>query len=370
MAMMPLGCGGSSPPSVGESVAIDTEDFDEPGAPAPQSNPHTNPHGSMSRADYGSGAEVRLRDMTFTAPAAWKRSKPGSSYYMVEFTLPHVDPDTADGRLTISSGVGSVESNIDVFEGQFDGTSEFAKPEKKEIAGLQVTFVDMKGGYTGQHAKSGGPTTQAGYRMIVAITAVDEQLYFIKAVGPQRTIAANVGAIEGFLGSAKRSQAAAASSDHAFGVGRDVRLKPLNFTAPESWKRTKPRSAFVQVEFALESSKKDEMPARLTVSAVGGTVKENIDRWKGQFVETIENPVQKEIEAGGLKATVVDLAGTFGDQAGMMGPVVKRADYRMIGIIIPVDDQLYVVKAVGPRPTIAANAEAIDAFVKSVKQDK
>ena len=98
-------------------------------------------------------------------------------------------------------------------------------------------------------------------------------------------------------------------------------------------------------------------------------VQENVDRWKNQFKGTIDSPKQQEIELSGLKVTRVDFSGTFSDQAGMMGPVTNRPGYRMIAAIISIDEQNYVIKVVGPQPTIASYAEAINAFVMSLKRD-
>ena len=76
--------------------------------------------------------------------------------------------------------------------------SDNAKQEQKEIAGLKVTLVDVAGDYTGKHREFAADVTQSGFRMILAVIPIDDQLYFIKAVGPQQTIAANVDAINAF----------------------------------------------------------------------------------------------------------------------------------------------------------------------------
>lgn len=366
VGVISLGCGKSSEPRAARGIPANLNNSEKPAAPQGEPMLH---HGSAARGDFGTGPEVRLDAITLTAPATWKRTKPGSSYYLAEFALPHVGTDTTDGRLMVSVGSGPIETNIDVFKGEFDTASEDAKQEQKEIAGLQVTFVDVSGGYTGQHSQSAPAATRPGYRMIVAVIPIGDQLHFVKAVGPEQTIAANVEAINTFVRSVQRRTAGAELSEAALDTGTEVRLKPLTLTAPATWKRTKPRSSLVQVEFAIPHADKDTVDGRLTVSVVAGTVKDNVDRWKGQFVGAIDSRKQNEIEIGGLKATLVDLAGTFGEQANMMAPVVNRPDYRMIGVIIPISDQLYVVKAVGPQQTIAANVEAINAFVGSLRRD-
>jgi len=361
-----LGCGKSSGPEEARGIPAKLDNSEDSATPQDELALH---HGLAGRTNYGTGPEVRLDAITLTAPATWKRTKPGSSYYLAEFALPHVEKDTTDGRLMISVGSGSIESNIDVFKGEFDAASENVKQEQKEIAGLQVTFVNVSGAYTSQHGQSAVAGTQPGYRMILAVIPIGEQLHFVKAVGPQQTIAAHVEAINTFVRSVQLRDADVEMSEAAPGTGTEVHVKPLTFTAPATWKRTKPRSSLVQVEFAIPHADKDTVDGRLTVSVVAGTVKDNVDRWKGQFVGTIDSRKQEEVEVGGLKATLVDFAGTFGERAGMVAPVVNRPDYRMIAAIIPLSDQLYVIKAVGPRQTISANVKAINSFLGSVRRD-
>jgi hypothetical protein len=363
-----LGCGKSSVPQAAKEIPVNLNTSDESARLQGEPSPYHD-HGWAARTDFGTGPEVRLDAITLTAPATWKRVKPSSAYYLAEFTLPHIDEDTGDGRLMVSVGWGSLEENLDVFLGEFDAVRENVKQEQKEIAGFPVTFVDVSGTYTGQHSQAAPGDAQPDYRMIVAVIPMGDRLHFVKAVGPQQTIAAHVEAINSFVHSVQRPNSVAEVSDAVPGTDREVRLKPLTLTAPATWKRTKPRSSLVHAEFAIPHADKDTVDGRLTVSVVAGTVKDNVDRWKSQFVGAIDSQEQEEIETGGLKATLVDLAGTFGEQAGMMAPVVHRPDYRMIAAIIPVSDQLYVVKAIGPKQTMAANAEAINSFVRSLRRD-
>lgn len=362
-----LGCSKAPGNRATRSVPAGTHEESE--ALAPPQDEAVLHHGLARRADFGTGPEVRLGAITLTAPPNWKRTKPGSSYYLAEFALPHAENDTTDGRVTVSFGSGSMDANIDVFAGEFESVSQDPKQETKDIAGLQVTFVDIAGAYTNQHAQSAPAVPLPGYRMILAVIPVGGQLCFVKAVGPQQTIAANVEGIDTFVRSVQWRDSNPESAKATPENGSVVHLAPLTFTAPPTWRRTQPRSSFVQAEFALPQAGKDTADARLTVSVVSGTVKDNVDRWRGQFVGAIDSPKEEGIEIGGLKATFVDFTGTFADQAGMMAPAVNRPDYRMIAAIIPIHDKLYVIKAVGPQLTIAAHVEAIDAFLQSLREN-
>jgi hypothetical protein len=147
-----------------------------------------------------------------------------------------------------------------------------------------------------------------------------------------------------------------------------VQLDSIRWTAPAQWKKTEPSSSFIAVEFVLPRADGDEEDGRLTISTAGGTVQANIDRWKGQFNPQPQQPSQELIEAGGMTITLVDLSGDFNDQRGPFAPPVKRANYRMIGAVIPQESQLNFIKATGPQKTIANHAEAIHEFIRSGRQ--
>jgi len=149
--------------------------------------------------------------------------------------------------------------------------------------------------------------------------------------------------------------------------GGPVELEAITLTAPAGWKQMQPSSSFVQAEFALPHAQGDDADGRLTVSTAGGTVKANVDRWKGQFDSQARQNPQDEIDVSGLKVTLVDLSGKFNDQRGPFAPAVERPGYRMIAAIIPVNGQLHFIKATGPEKTIAVHADEIRQFVRSVK---
>lgn len=153
-------------------------------------------------------------------------------------------------------------------------------------------------------------------------------------------------------------------------LGHTVRLDSITLTAPDAWTRKPVRSSFIQAEFALPRADGDSADGRLTVSTAGGSVEANIERWKGQFSGGPEAAKPESLDVAGLQVTLVDLSGDFNDQPGPFAPAVKRSGYRMIAAIIPIDGQLHFVKAVGPQKTMAARADEIKAFVRSLKTAK
>jgi hypothetical protein len=152
-------------------------------------------------------------------------------------------------------------------------------------------------------------------------------------------------------------------------AGPEVALGPVRLTAPKTWNRKQPRVDFIRGEFSLPKSEGDKADGRLTVSTgIRGTLQENVERWRVQFVDKPEKESQEKITVSGIEVTLVDLSGTYKDQKGMMGPAVEMPGYRMLGAIFDVGGELYFIKAYGPAKTLAAQADAFRAFVQSLKR--
>jgi hypothetical protein len=153
-----------------------------------------------------SSGPVELDAITLTAPAGWQRMPPSSSFVAAEFALPRAEGDDANGRLTISTAGGTVEANIDRWKGQFDAQAKQAPPEEIDVAGLKVTLVDLSGDFSDQRGPFAPAVERPGYRMIAAIVPVEGQLHFIKATGPQKTIASHADKLHEFIRTVQRKQ--------------------------------------------------------------------------------------------------------------------------------------------------------------------
>lgn len=156
-----------------------------------------------------------------------------------------------------------------------------------------------------------------------------------------------------------------------FGKGK------LTMTAPASWEKKQPRVRIVAYEFAIKPEKGDERPGRLTMMQAGGSVKDNIARWKSQFKLPSGEAGEKafdldEKEIDGVQIHLVDIQGTFKDRPAPFLPnEVLRKDYRMLGAII-VEESIgqVFVKMYGPAKTMEANKKAFTEMVEGLKFDK
>ncbi len=187
------GCGDSYQPAKRDMpVAPETA---APDAVAEQDRPAT---------EEGLDGELTLGAFRMTAPESWVRKQPRSQFVQFEFSLPVADGQGEGGRLTISTAGGSIEANLDRWRGQFGGSPEKDSQEEREIAGQKVTVVDFSGTFNDQAGPFAPGVQHEGYRMLGAIVPAGEMSHFIKAYGPEETMAAHEAAFDEFLQSLRQ----------------------------------------------------------------------------------------------------------------------------------------------------------------------
>ena len=141
-------------------------------------------------------------------PSGWKSEKPRTRIVDFEFSIPAVEDDAIDGRVTVMGAGGSVDANIGRWIAQFvqpdrTATSERTIREERKIAGQVVHLVDITGDFKDQPRGPFGPTVmREKYRMLGAIITTDKLgQYFVKVYGPRRTIAENEEAFKKLINS-------------------------------------------------------------------------------------------------------------------------------------------------------------------------
>ena len=139
------------------------------------------------------GGDLRLK-----APAGWVSERPSSSMRVSQYQLPAAEGDSEAASLVVyyfgAGQGGSVDANLERWIGQMqssDGrpSKEKAKTETTTVNGLKVTLLDVSGAYTGGDMGGGGSAqTKPNFRMRAGVIETPKGAYFIKLVGPEKTV--------------------------------------------------------------------------------------------------------------------------------------------------------------------------------------
>ena len=136
-------------------------------------------------------------ELRYKAPEGWVIEHPTSSMRVAQYKLPKAADDSEDASLVLyyfgSVQGGSVQDNIDRWVGQIeqpDGSSSSDKVKiELTVNGLRVTMIDLAGTYTAEMSPgSGTHYNKPNYRLRAAVVETSNGNYFVKLVGPQKTV--------------------------------------------------------------------------------------------------------------------------------------------------------------------------------------
>lgn len=136
-------------------------------------------------------------ELKFKVPAGWVEEERTSSMRVAQYRLPRATGDTEDASLVLyyfgPGQGGSTTANIDRWIGQMkqdDGSpAKGAKDEQLVANGLKVTTVDVSGTYVAETAPSSGTfNNKPAYRLRAAVVETPNGSYFVKLVGPEKTV--------------------------------------------------------------------------------------------------------------------------------------------------------------------------------------
>jgi len=142
-------------------------------------------------------AAAQKSELKFRVPAGWVEEERTSSMRVAQYKLPKAPGDTEDASLVLyyfgQGQGGSAAANIERWVGQMkqpDGSAvKGAKDEALEANGLKVTTVDVSGTYVAETAPGSGTFhNKPGYRLRAAVVETPNGSYFVKLVGPEKTV--------------------------------------------------------------------------------------------------------------------------------------------------------------------------------------
>lgn len=137
--------------------------------------------------------KIEVAGLEMPKPAAWVWTQPTMQFRTLQYTVPGQGGSTEAAELVISLFLGNdggpIEQNVSRWANQFrdaEGKAATPKREDREINGLKVILVELKGAYMAMGAT--GP--KEGTLQLAAIVRAPERTVFIRLNGPEKTVEA------------------------------------------------------------------------------------------------------------------------------------------------------------------------------------
>lgn len=148
----------------------------------------------------------------------------------------------------------------------------------------------------------------------------------------------------------------------------------LAWTAPATWISEQPASPMRRAQYKVPGRAGDgECAVFYFGPGQGGDPMANAHRWSEQFTLADGSPAASamktsEIEVGGLKVFLVEVAGTYkGGMTMTAAPPTPKPGYRLLGAVAPGPDANWFFKLTGPDTTVTEQRDAFLAMVRSLK---
>lgn len=130
-----------------------------------------------------SSSPVNATERAFSVPSSWRPAAP-RPMRAASWLVPPVAGDETGAECAVyffAPGLGgSVEANLDNWVRQFEAAQPTA-PSQTKTHGWTVTKVEVEGTLRGTEP-------HAGYKLLGAIVQGERGSYFVKLVGPRRTV--------------------------------------------------------------------------------------------------------------------------------------------------------------------------------------
>lgn len=153
---------------------------------------------SSSQANAAQSGSPATGELHFKAADGWVKEQTKSAMRVAQYSLPKAEGDPKDAELVVyyfgAAQGGAPQANIDRWISQMlqaDGSDSKAKAktETSTVNGLKVTSVDVAGTYTAEMSPGNSEKrNDANYRLRAAVIETPKGSYFLKLVGPAKTI--------------------------------------------------------------------------------------------------------------------------------------------------------------------------------------
>jgi hypothetical protein len=150
--------------------------------------------------------------LLFEPPEGWKTRPAASAMRAAEFILPKVDGDSEDADVVVyyfGGQGGNVDANISRWLGQMqqpDGraSADVARRSSRTVNGIELAILEVPGTYVAE-VRPGATEhfNKPGFRMRTVVVPTPRGPYFIKMLGPDKTVQHWSASFDAFLGTLK-----------------------------------------------------------------------------------------------------------------------------------------------------------------------
>jgi len=156
------------------------------------------------------------------------------------------------------------------------------------------------------------------------------------------------------------------SAASAASIGNVKAPFDVTWTKPTSW-TAEPSVGMRKATYRIAKATGDADDAILSVIVAGGSIDDNVARWKSQF----DNPhdfTRKDDKVGDLGVNIVEIHGTYTGGGMMVGESPNpKPGWALVGAIVQTSPQPYFFKMLGPDKTIAQARPEFQALVDSIR---
>jgi hypothetical protein len=160
--------------------------------------------------------------------------------------------------------------------------------------------------------------------------------------------------------------------------GAEIVLDGLKSRVPAIWKKEATKSKFRFAQFRVPHADGDVKDAELVIfffDGGGGSVDDNVKRWKSQFRapegKSIDDVSKLEtFKVGDVKVTYLDIQGTYLSRFPPFDPNAKITplpNYRRVSVYFDCKNGPYFFNLLGPAKTVAKNKKGFDDWLKGFK---
>jgi hypothetical protein len=314
------------------------------------------PPGPTNGADGGGAEGAGAGGSAYEAvlPAGWSELPPTP--------MRHLNLKVGDVECTLLAVVqGTVESNINRWEGQIGGTpltqAQIDDLPTSTLLGAQGRVVEATGSFQGR----------AGMKLIGIVAERGGSISTLKMTGPAAAVDAQRAA---FLALAPTIRARGAQTPVPQGpqgppapaadIGGGADAQPFTATAPPSWRAKTDSSKLLH--YVLPQG------TELYLGQLSGDLPSLVTVWRGQMgMDPIDEAGIKKLQTTRLlggDAVLLDLEGTLNDVTSGR----TRPGYRMLLAALSQGGQTTFVKCLGPAAEVSAQREAFLTFCGSIRR--